>query len=88
MSLNTTVARTRSLTMLWRSPVTNSSINPREVSVSSKKGRWSVLSSSTNVAPDTSSADWRPRFTLTIGSRTVWSTRVGAEIAGYTGRAS
>jgi len=47
MSVNRTVANTRSGSRSWREPVTNSSISPRMASLSPTEKRLSLPSSST-----------------------------------------
>ena len=56
MSVNSTVASTRSGSRSWRAPVRNSSISPRIASESPAENRLSLPSSSTYRAPGMCSA--------------------------------
>src|SRR4051812_27595294 len=65
MSVNRTVARTRSRSAAWRLPVRNSSISPRTRSLSPNQGGWSSPGSSASFAFGRCSASQRPCRTLT-----------------------
>ncbi len=88
MSVNITVASTRSGSGTERAPVRNSSTSPSTASESPAQGTWSIPGSSTYRAPGICEASSSPARRLTTRSPCRWRTSVGTWIVGRMARTS